>query len=123
MSKGSGKRFNDGKIRVELLPPMALFEVARVLEFGAKKYGDTNWLYGMGWRTVIGSTLRHTFKFMLGENRDDESQCLHAAHIACNSLFLVQYLLEHPELDDRCSSYAQLKEKEDEEKEDGRGNG
>ena len=88
-----GGREDNGKPRVDLLPPDALIAVAEVLAHGAKKYDARNWEKGMSWSRVIGSLLRHTFKRMMGEMMDPETHLLHSAHIATNALFLLTYEL------------------------------
>lgn len=47
MSEKLGDRFNEGKPRWSLVPQSALIPMVRVLEFGAKKYGDYNWAKGL----------------------------------------------------------------------------
>ncbi|MFC0246057.1 dATP/dGTP diphosphohydrolase domain-containing protein [Falsochrobactrum ovis] len=42
-----GKQLDDGKVRMDLLPPKFLFATADILGFGAGKYGDRNWEKGM----------------------------------------------------------------------------
>lgn len=98
---GGGKRFNEGKPRVELLVPEAMIEEAKVWAFGAKKYGDHNWTRGMAWSKVIACILRHTFAIMRGEDTDPESGCLHAAHIKCNASMLIWYAENYKQGDDR----------------------
>ena len=39
----TGLKFDSEKPRMDLLPPKAIFEVAKVLGFGAEKYGPENW--------------------------------------------------------------------------------
>ena len=98
---GSGKRFNEGKPRVDLLVPIALEAEAEVWAMGAKKYGDYNWQRGMKWTTVMASMLRHIFAMMKGEDFDKESGLLHAAHIKCNATMLIYYYYNYKEGDDR----------------------
>lgn len=70
-------------------------------EFGAKKYGDYNYRKGMYWSRVIGATFRHLIAIWNGEDRDKESGCLHAAHLAFNALMLCEYFIYNKDLDDR----------------------
>ena len=39
----TGLKFDSEKPRMDLLPPKAISEVAKVLGFGAEKYGPENW--------------------------------------------------------------------------------
>ncbi len=96
-----GLRFNDGKVRMELLCPVAMEGCASVLTLGAKKYADHNWQKGMSWGTVIGSLLRHVFKFMRGEDLDPETGLPHVDHIMCNAMFLSNYYRNHKSFDTR----------------------
>lgn len=38
-----GLRYNNGKLRYDLLEPFALQELVRVFTKGAEKYEDNNW--------------------------------------------------------------------------------
>jgi hypothetical protein len=100
---GTGKRFNVGKPRLDLLVPEALEAEARVWELGETKYGRWNWQKGMKWSTVIGCMLRHTFAIMRGEDVDKESGELHAAHIKCNATMLIYYYENFKAGDDRAN--------------------
>lgn len=100
--KKEGLKFDQGKPRMELLPMAALQEVAKVLTFGAKKYDDNNWRGGIDYSRVYGALLRHLTAFVEGEEKDPETGLSHIAHLACNSLFLLTFILEdRKELDDR----------------------
>lgn len=99
--KTSGKKWDAGKVRVDLLSPLALEEIAKVMTFGATKYGDNNWRKGIAWSRVIGALLRHTFAFMRGEDNDPETGLSHMAHAGCCVMFLLEYIVSHKELDDR----------------------
>lgn len=99
MSKGI--KHDTGKARMDLLPTEALIEVSRVLAYGAAKYSDHNWREGLAWSRVIGAALRHLTAFNDGIDIDPETGLSHAAHAACNLMFLLDYMKSHPELDDR----------------------
>ena len=94
-------RYDGDKAKVDLLSPIAMIGTADILTFGAKKYAEHNWRKGMKWSRCIASMLRHTFKFMMGEDLDPESGLPHVDHIACNAMFLQEYFRTHKELDDR----------------------
>lgn len=101
LESGTGIKHDSGKVRMELLSPIALAEIAKVMTFGAKKYGDHNYRGGLAWSRVCGALLRHVFAWLSGENLDPESGCSHLAHAGCCILFLLEYAQTHPELDDR----------------------
>ncbi|WP_196794021.1 MULTISPECIES: dATP/dGTP diphosphohydrolase domain-containing protein [Bartonella] len=90
-----------GKARVELIPPLALIEIGKVLEFGAKKYGANNWRNGMHWSRFHGAALRHLLAWFGGEHKDAESDLSHLAHAACCILFLMECEAQQIGHDDR----------------------
>lgn len=97
-----GKKFDQNKVRLVLLPFSALEEVANVLTYGAKKYGDYNWTKGIKYSRLLSATLRHMFAWANGENEDKETGLNHLAHAICCLLFILTYILQNKtELDDR----------------------
>lgn len=96
-----GTKFDAGKPSVDLIDRGALVELAKVLDFGAKKYSAHNWRSGIKWSRIVASLLRHTLAFNDGEDNDPETGLSHIAHAMCNCMFLLNYIKEHPELDDR----------------------
>jgi 5'(3')-deoxyribonucleotidase len=98
---GSGKRFNQGKTRHDLVPAYAQEEYAKVLTIGASKYGVRNWERGMAWSNILASLERHLIAIKRGEDRDKETGLLHSAHIMCNAAFLTEYYKIYPQGDDR----------------------
>jgi hypothetical protein len=97
----SGIKYDGGKPRMELLPFEALEAVARVMAFGAVKYGDHNWRGGMAWLRLLGAALRHLGAWARGEKADPESGESHLAHAACCVLFLLTYEIAKLGTDDR----------------------
>lgn len=90
-----------GKPRMELIDWGFVEETARVLGFGAAKYEANGWRKGMQVTRVIGSMFRHMIAFAMGQDKDPESGLSHLGHVGCNLMFLVAYLRDKPELDDR----------------------
>jgi len=85
--EATGKKFDSEKPKMHLLPPKALLEVAKVLTFGAEKYGEENW------REV--ADLRHSFSHLDGEKLDQETNYSHLAHAICCLLFKLELELEN----------------------------
>jgi 5'(3')-deoxyribonucleotidase len=110
-----GKRYNEGKIRMDLLEPYAIEELAKVFTKGSLKYSDNNWLGGMKWSKMLASLKRHISAFEKGEDFDFNSSCedcksgtctnhtglYHMAHAAWNCMALVSYYKYFPQGDDR----------------------
>lgn len=94
---------DDPKLPMELLDPLFLEGVARVLEYGAQKYAKNNWMSGMAWTVVFGSILRHLWAWARGETLDLESGLPHLHHAACGLMFLCRYTGDgrYRKLDDR----------------------
>lgn len=94
-------KYDDNKLPLDLLPPEALEEIARVLQHGAKKYDAHNWRKGMKWSRLYAAHLRHLFAWAVGENIDPESGLRHLAHAGCCLLFLLTYQATETGEDDR----------------------
>ena len=95
------KRFNEGKLRLDLAPAFAQEEYAKVLTMGANKYGVENWGKGMPWSNILASLERHLSAIKRGEDYDSESGLLHSAHVMANAAFLTEYYKIYPQGDDR----------------------
>ena len=97
----TGLKFDSEKPRMDLLPPKAIFEVAKVLGFGAEKYGPENWrlLDNLQGRYTAGA-LRHIFAHMDGEELDPESGTSHLAHALCCLLFKLEVELENAKIEE-----------------------
>jgi hypothetical protein len=89
------------KVRLDLLPTESLREIAKVMEFGSKKYGDYNWTKGMQWSRMYAAALRHLFAFWEGQDLDEESGISHLAHLGCCVQFLIYYQKKNKGVDDR----------------------
>ncbi len=100
-----GLRFNEGKLRYDLLHPVAEKGLVEVLTMGANKYAERNWELGMKWSKIISSLKRHIAKIEAGEDYDPESGLLHADHVQANAHFLSAYYKIYPQGDDRPHSY------------------
>lgn len=97
----AGTKYDDDKPRMDLVPYDAVVEIAKVLSFGAKKYGDGNWAKGLEISRLLGACERHLGEFKEGRDVDSETTLTHVAHAACNLLFILWTLKHRPELDNR----------------------
>ena len=100
-SKGNGLRFNQGKLRYDLVEPRAHRDMVEVLTDGAIKYNSRNWENGLSWTSVLASLKRHIAAIESGKDYDPESGRLHIAHAACNVHFLNAFYYIFPQGDDR----------------------
>ena len=94
-------RYNNDKIRYDLIEDRALEELAKVFTFGANKYAANNWLKGLPYSNFNASAKRHVAAFKKGEDYDKESGLHHLAHAAWNYLAIVSFSKLKPHLDDR----------------------
>lgn len=85
-----GAKLDHGKVRAALVLgafAAALWQVARVGTFGANKYSDNGWLtVPNGEARYADAQMRHQMAHAQGEHFDEESNLLHLAHEAWNSL-------------------------------------
>jgi len=93
----SGVKKDAGKPRMDLLDPTALMEMAKVMSFGATKYGDHNWREGINHSRLYAAVQRHLNQHWSGETFDDESNLPHLAHAMCG----IMMMLATPEQDNR----------------------
>ena len=95
MTTSEGIKYDSAKPKMNLLPPKAILEVAKVLTFGAEKYDAENWrkLDDLQNRYTAGA-LRHIFAHMDGEKLDPETNLSHLAHAMCCLLFKLEIELE-----------------------------
>jgi hypothetical protein len=96
-----GTKFDQGKLRWDLLPP-EFEEVVKVIGYGATKYEARNWEKGVAYSRFISAGFRHVFSWIKGERNDPETGLHHLAHATCCLLFLLTYeLREMVQFDDR----------------------
>jgi hypothetical protein len=99
-----GIKHDDGKLPIELLAFDVLEEVAKVLQFGAKKYAPNNWRAGFVYSRLFGALLRHLFAWWRGQDTDPETGLSHLAHAGCCLLFLHHFVLAKTGTDDRTAN-------------------
>ena len=103
------KKFDQGKVPLNLVPWGPVWEIARVLEFGAGIHGEYNWTEGFTYNRLFAATMRHLTKWVSGVDLDKESGLSHLAHAACNLFFLMAYQAQgRDDLDDRFKGFEAL---------------
>jgi hypothetical protein len=107
-------KYDDDKIKLELIPPEMIYALGTILSLGAKKYAERNWEKGMKWGRCYGALMRHlwcwwggkaptTKSFLFGE-LDPETGHSHLWHAACCIAFLITYEERKIGEDDRYES-------------------
>lgn len=81
-------KFDNDKLRYELIPTEILAELAKVLTYGAKKYKPNNWKLVDDNSRYIGAVFRHLEAWRGGEKLD-ESGLHHLSHVLTNVAFLL----------------------------------
>ena len=94
----AGAKLDAGKNRLSLVLGgfgKALQEVGKVGTFGANKYTDNGWKsVENGKERYTDALLRHYFKEVDGELKDEDSKLLHAAHLAWNALARLELMMD-----------------------------
>jgi hypothetical protein len=87
-----GHKFDDNKLRYDLVPPIALEGIVKVLTHGAVKYAPNNWqLVPDAKARYTAALMRHLEAWRKGELVDPDSGLPHMAHIGCNAMFLAWF--------------------------------
>ncbi|MFY4767490.1 dATP/dGTP diphosphohydrolase domain-containing protein [Aliarcobacter butzleri] len=83
------------KVNIAILfdMPLAVAEVAKVIDYGAKKYDRKNWALVDDKERYESASLRHQISFHNGEYLDEESGLQHLAHSIASQLFLLELKL------------------------------
>lgn len=95
-STGAKRSTEADGYRYDLIAPLYLRGIAKTLHEGAEKYGDRNWCKGFSFSDIIKHLMTHIEKYRAGDTTED-----HISHAACNLMFLKEFEVTHPELDDR----------------------
>ncbi len=82
---GSVRDTNKGKGRFDLIPPYAMYRLARHYENGAVKYGDRNWEKGQPLARFLDSAERHLNCIKMGLNDED-----HLSAVAWNIFAIIE---------------------------------
>lgn len=83
---------SDIPVRFDLIDAKAMFEMAKVLDHGAKKYGPDNWRL-IEVNDHLNHLLMHTFAYLAGDTTDE-----HLSHILCRATFALGVSLEQSDI-------------------------
>ena len=91
-----GRKFDGGKLRYGLVPPLALKATVEILTFGAEKYEPDNWKHVPdSKRRYFDACMRHMWAWKEGEKNDPETGKNHLAHALCCLMFLYEHDVEY----------------------------
>ncbi len=100
MSKEAGKKNDNGKPRMDLIPTEFLIEVAKALTYGGNLYGQHNFKNGINYSRLLSAAKRHIELELAGVESDKESGFSHLAHAGA-SLAMYAFMKTHrPEFND-----------------------
>lgn len=83
----SGIKNDQNKPHLDLIPEELMVEIAKVLEFGAKKYAKNNWREGFEYSRPTAAALRHIYVWNSGRDNDEETGLSHLAHAITSLMF------------------------------------
>ncbi len=84
----NGLKFDEGKLRLDLIPADAINAIGAVMTFGAQKYGANNW-QGVEIERYEAALMRHLMAYKGGKALDPDSGLPHLYHVLCNAAFMV----------------------------------
>ncbi len=81
-------KFDSGKPCISDIPQLSLMSVAKVFNYGAKKYEKFNYSHGTDWLRYYDAAQRHMNSWMTNDDIDDESHQNHLDHAIASLLML-----------------------------------
>lgn len=97
----SGKKNDQNKPMMSLIPPYAKEELAKAMTYGYKKYGQYNWMGGLTVTRYLSAAERHMTAYLQGEDLDAESGNNHLGHAMASLAMAFETAKFRPDLDDR----------------------
>jgi deoxycytidylate deaminase len=94
-------KFDNNKIRYDLIPPEVNKALAEVLTYGAKKYKPNNWKKCSDIEKYIAALLRHLEAHRAGEMLDKDSGLLHIAHALTNAAFVTYFITNKESINEK----------------------
>ena len=80
-----------GKPKLTLVPQQIIFDIAKVREYGLKKYGTAESWKSVDIQRYRDATFRHFLAYLRDpQGVDEESGLPHLSHLACNISFLCE---------------------------------
>jgi hypothetical protein len=96
------KKKDAGKPSMSLLPRAGKIAAVKAFEVGREKYGRDAWRKNpMEWSRLIDAAQRHLDALAEGEDFDPQDGQPHEGAVIACMMFLAEYRISNPELDDR----------------------
>lgn len=96
-----GRKNDQDKPDLSLIPTDALWGMAAALTYGARKYDRHNFRNGIAYSRLVAATMRHLSAWNEGESNDPETSLSHIDH-ALASLAMLKFMeVNKKEMDDR----------------------
>ena len=80
-----------GKLDLTTVSPYTIEAIAKVREYGIKKYKERDNWKKVSKQDYIKAIYRHFLLLLKGEKLDNESGLPHTWHIACNINFIIDF--------------------------------
>lgn len=90
-SERQAAKHDAGKPDMSLILPEFEMGVAKVLSFGASKYGRLNYQQGIDEHRLLSAVMRHMNSYRAGQKTDEESGLSHLYHVAATLMMLDFY--------------------------------
>jgi hypothetical protein len=90
-------KYDEGKPDFTYVSLEMMTALAKVREFGSKKYSRDNWKNGFKIARSLAATLRHVFARLAGQKYDPESGLDHLWHAACSLEHAIYDAANHPQ--------------------------
>lgn len=101
IKRPEGEAHDEGKVRLDLVPPSLTLAAGRALTHGLLEYEENNWRKGLLLSQLYASLQRHLLAFWSGEDLDPKSLLPHLDHAAARLAMLIELYEVYPELDNR----------------------
>lgn len=82
------------KFRFSLLEPGFIEEMMGVMEFGALKYSEGDWVNSTGERDCVDAAIRHILEYKKGADFDVESGLSHFSHAATRLMMAYYHMVK-----------------------------
>ncbi|MHC4648173.1 MAG: dATP/dGTP diphosphohydrolase domain-containing protein [Planctomycetota bacterium] len=87
-----GKKYDENKLRWDLVPFEAIEKIVEIITHGQEKYGENNWKeLENPMDRYFAALMRHLVAWKKGERIDKDSGLSHLAHAGCNIFFLMWF--------------------------------